>query len=135
MKLVKGLFPTLLMAIHLQAGGRPSPEMLSAMRFVESRNNPLAYNRRENAVGLFQVRQLAVDDINHKFRTTYTLADFYREPRLGEWAVWAYGSKYGARTDADFAMIWNGGPNGRRKKNAQLYWQKIQRRMRESRGH
>lgn len=127
-----GMVAALLLTVSVtQAASlhRPSPELLSAMAHVETRHNPEAYNSREHAVGLFQVRQLAVDDINRKFRTSYTLADFYREPMLGAWAVWAYGSIYNAKTDFEFAVLWNGGPRGRQKKDALLYWQKVKERM------
>lgn len=51
--------------------------LIKAIVEVESNNNPLAYNVRENAVGAFQIRQCRVDHYNQLRGTHYVLEDFY----------------------------------------------------------
>jgi len=91
---------------------------------VESGGDPIAWNPRERAVGIVQIRQLAVNDINHHYGTRYKLGDFY-DVDLSRWAVGAYARIHKARTPEQIARTWNGGPQWRKKKATVVYWQKV----------
>ena len=55
-------------------------EFVSAVIMVESTNNPKAYNKRENAVGILQIRPIMVREVNRVLKMNnssdrYTLID------------------------------------------------------------
>lgn len=104
--------------------------LLVAVMMVESGGNPDAYNESENAVGAYQIRELAVKDINRHYGTDYELEDFYN-PILSRWAFLHYGRMYGAKTSEEYARIWNGGPNGNQKSSTKKYWKKVQHHLKE----
>ena len=105
--------------------------LLAAMCAVESGNNPEAYNAKENAVGILQIRELAVRDINREFGTEYELDDFYN-PVLSRWAVLQYGKMWGADCPESFARTWNGGPKGMKKESTIEYWHRVKAIFREN---
>jgi len=104
--------------------------LLAAVAMVESSNNPLAYNPDEGAVGAYQIRQLAVTDLNRLWKANYKLEDFY-DANLSMHAFMGYGHMYGAKTAEEYCRIWNGGPKGMKKKATEKYWHKVQKAMRE----
>jgi len=103
--------------------------LLSAVAMVESSNDPLKNNSKENAVGLLQIRRLAMIDLNQHYGTNYALADFYN-PKLARWAFVHYTSLYGAATFEDRCRCWNSGSKWKRKKHlTDGYWRKVQREL------
>ena len=105
-----------------------------AVAFVESRGDPRAVNRRENAVGIVQIRPILVRDCNRIMgREKYTLAD-----RLGveqSWQMFRLYSRYYAPrgTPEIWARNWNGGPTGWKKPATVGYWQKVKAQMERQR--
>jgi hypothetical protein len=114
--------------------------LLLAIATVESDNNPLAINEDEQAYGLFQVRQPALDDVNQKLRIQvygFTLNDCL-EPRVAQIVFRTYVSIYATPyrlgrqpTDEDIARIWNGGPMGHRKLTTLPYWEKVKKVLKQ----
>ena len=104
--------------------------LLTAVAMVESGENINAYNQGENAIGLLQIRQPAVDDLNRLWKTSYKLTDFY-DPILAQRAFKSYGKMYGAKTAKEYCVIWNGGPRGCEKKTTETYWVKVQQAIKE----
>jgi len=51
--------------------------LIAAVVWIESRNNPLAYNPREGAVGAFQIRQCRIEHYNRLTGSNYKLTDCY----------------------------------------------------------
>jgi len=102
--------------------------LLCAMAMTESGLDPRAYNHRERAVGMFQIRPAAVVDINRHFGTSYRLWDF-RDSTLSAWAVRAYAHIYGAQTPEAIARTWNGGPDGAGEASTRGYWRKVKQAM------
>jgi len=96
-----------------------------AVAMIESSGNPDAVNQNENAVGIFQIRQCAIDDLNRHYGTDYKLHQFKGNTHLSKWAFIHYGRMYGAESEEEFCRIWNGGPNGMKKKATERYWNKI----------
>lgn len=103
--------------------------LLLAVSEVESGGNSRAINESEQAYGPFQIRRLALIDVNRIWRTDHTLSEFLDHWSLGAQAFIAYGNRYGAETCEEYARIWNGGPRGMSKDATLVYWQKVQRKM------
>ena len=107
--------------------------LVAALQLVESQNRPDAINHKEQAYGILQIRQPALDDVNRQWGTHYRLQDFLGHPAgtaLSVLAFWTYGNLYNARTPEQYARIWNGGPKGARKHKTLRYWGTVRRHMR-----
>ena len=99
--------------------------LVACMSIVESGGHVNAFNRGECAIGVLQIRQQAVADINRHYRMNLTLED-YRNPGLSAWAVLAYAHIYHARKPHDIAVLWNAGPKWRGKRTAaEEYWRRV----------
>ena len=75
--------------------------LLTAVAMVESGENINAYNQGENAIGLLQIRQPAVDDLNRLWKTSYKLTD-------------TDGSDHPRRAGVSGANRWHSHPDYRR---------------------
>ena len=94
---------------------------------IESNNNPNAFNKKENAIGIYQIRPLYFKDAQ-KF-----------DPRLKKYNHWhcfnlwvsqvaviSYLTHYCKTfTLEEMARIHNGGPNGYKKASTLKYWKKF----------
>lgn len=104
---------------------------LLALMIVESGGNPEAVGKA-GEVGILQIRPVVVDDCNRIFGVErwylpdrysidkscamcrHYLEHYATEKRLGRPVTWE-----------DRARIWNGGPNGHKKKSTEVYWAKV----------
>ena len=83
-------------------------EFVSAVIMVESTNNPKAYNKRENAVGILQIRPIMVREVNNvRCCEDMTRLEFYER----------------------VARKWNGGYRGMEKTATIKYWNKIKKEL------
>jgi len=83
-------------------------------------------------VGILQIRQCVVTDINRAYRERYKLQDFAGEDgvELSLWAFYAYAQIYRARTPEQQCKLWNCGPSYKqpgRQQRAARYWKRVQR--------
>ena len=94
---------------------------------------------KNHAYGVLQIRQPCLQDVNQLRGTSYTLADVHRNSSISRWVAVQYlrhwGAVYERRTGKIItpevlSRIWNGGPNGWKRKSTEVYWAKVQRRMR-----
>lgn len=103
-------------------------DLLKAIATVESGNNPSAHNKAEDAVGLYQIRKIYVDDINRilgKPHFSYKNRWSAYKSRL---MVGVYLNHYGrGKTIEQLARIHNGGPRGHEKKATEKYWLKVKK--------
>jgi hypothetical protein len=101
--------------------------LLWAVAMVETHNLPNRINQAEQAYGVLQIRQPALDDLNRKWKTNYKLTAFLGEAgvTLSVRAFIEYGAMYGAKTPEDYVRIWNGGPRGARKRATLAYWRRV----------
>jgi hypothetical protein len=122
-------------------GPVPSPDprleaLWRAICQVESGGNAFGVNRREDAIGIAQIRRMYVDDCNRIVgykRWSYT--DRYC-PQKSREMFDCYVRYYAPKgTLQDWARIHNGGPNGARKSATLGYWQKIRRELARLTGH
>ena len=62
-----------------------------AIAMIESSNNPLAYNEKSGARGLFQIREIALKDYNNYHRNRmYMEADLFEGSVSKEIAIWLF---------------------------------------------
>ena len=100
-------------------GVQPFSGLMYATAMVETMGNTLAYNEFENAVGIFQIRQVRIDDYNRRTGRNYCLEDMY-DPQLSEKVFLYFASLAGPYKFEKIAKAWNGsGPM------TELYWKRI----------
>jgi hypothetical protein len=98
---------------------RPFSGLMYATGMVETMGNTLTYNEFENAVGIFQIRQVRIDDYNRKTGSHYSLADMF-DPKLSEKVYLYFASQFKPHELERIAKAWNGsGPM------TELYWKRI----------
>ena len=107
--------------------------LLSAIMFVESSYDDLAYNAYEDAVGCLQIRKCMVDDVNrilklkklHK-RFTYSCRwSRYKSIEMFD----VYCKHYNLTTSEEIARCWNGGPRGMTNEITVGYWKKVENQL------
>ena len=104
--------------------------LISALIMVESSNNDLAIGDQGRAIGCLQIQKAVVLDVNRITGSNYRWESMTN--RVQARAVCeAYLTHYGkGKTTEEQARIWNGGPQGHKKKTAtQAYWLKVQRNL------
>ena len=105
--------------IYESPGINPFSGLMYATAMVETMGNTLAYNEFENAVGIFQIRQVRIDEYNRRTDANYSLTDMY-DPQLSEKVYLYFASRYGPYNLEKIAKGWNGsGPM------TELYWKRI----------
>jgi hypothetical protein len=108
------------------------PTTLIGIAMVESSLNPSAFNYKEQAHGLYQIRPCVLADIERIYGVRYTTADCYN-PRKAARILDMYTRHYlahgkwpeGMSREEATARIWNGGPNGAAKNATEKYWEKV----------
>ena len=102
-----------------EPGIRPYLKLMYATAMVETMGNTMAYNEFENAVGIFQIRQVRIDDYNRRTGSNFSLAEMY-DPALSEKVFLYFASLYRPHELERIAKAWNGsGPM------TELYWKRI----------
>lgn len=113
---------------------------LSALAKVESNNNPKSYNLKENAIGIYQIRELYFIDAQ-RFNPAlkkYNHKDCF-DPEVSRLVVTAYLSHYESMSVSvndwgSLAKCHNGGLNWRKKTgqakiNLDKYWLKVKNHL------
>jgi len=123
----------ILWIILLLAGicrGEVLDELLNAIAVIESSNNPTAYNKAEDAAGLYQIRPIYLADVNRILGCDrYSLADRF-DPEKSSEIVTVYLNHYGRDKNVEtLARIHNGGPKGHKKESTKPYWQKVKEKL------
>jgi hypothetical protein len=107
-----------------------SNTLVDAVIYVESRNNPYAWNKREDACGVLQIRPIMINDVNRILKQNqYTLNDRWSKTKSIEIfnIIKEHYSPNG--TPERIARIWNGGPNGYKKQQTLAYWHKVKQQL------
>ena len=98
---------------------RPFSDLMYATAMVETMGNALAYNEFENAVGIYQIRQIRIDEYNRRTGSNYTLSDMF-DSELSAKVYLYFASLAGPYNLERIARAWNGsGPM------TELYWKRI----------
>ena len=105
--------------------------LLPALERVESSGNPTAIGDGGKALGILQIWDVVIIDVNRAKGTSYVHADAF-DPAKARAICRAYLSIYCTErrlgrkpTMEDAARIWNGGPNGHKKAATKKYWHKV----------
>ena len=122
-------------AVTASAAPLDLDRLIPALEQVESAGNPAAVGDNGRALGILQIWDVVVADVNRAKGTSYTHADAL-DPVKARAICRAYLSIYCTAkrlgrqpTMEDAARIWNGGPNGHRKAATVKYWQKVARAL------
>ena len=103
--------------------------LLNAVMAVESNFDTLAYNSKENAAGVLQIRPIMVREVNRLLgEDKYTLKDRWNKAKSIEMFNVIRSHLKGA-TDEMIARNWNGGWNGHKKQNTLRYWNKVKKQF------
>jgi hypothetical protein len=102
-------------------------KLISAMIMVESGGNPNAFNIKENAAGVLQIRPIMVAELN-RLGIEFSLDDRYSRTKSVEaFEKWVKLKNY---TNPEvIARKWNGGPSGHLKPTTFNYWIKVSNLM------
>ena len=121
------------------SSAEPSDTLIQALIKVESKCNDGALgdiHLKQKAHGCLQIRQPVCDDVNRRFGTACRAEDCLGNRELSIWLCKKYTSMYATAerigrvpTDEDVARIWNGGPNGYRRKSTEAYWAKVKKSL------
>jgi len=105
--------------------------LIPALEKVESNGNPDAIGDGGKALGILQIWEVVIIDVNRAKGTSYVHADAF-DPVKARAICKAYLSIYCTErrlgrqpTMEDAARIWNGGPNGFKKAATEKYWHKV----------
>lgn len=108
--------------------------LIAAITVVESNGNDLALNKKEQAWGSMQIRQMVLTDVNKAYKTNYQLNQMKNRSASHE-VFKKYIKLYKADTTPEAASkCWNGGPRWRNKtglarKNLDNYWNRVRKQM------
>jgi hypothetical protein len=107
--------------IHESSGIKPFSVLMYATAMVETMGNTLAYNEKENAVGIFQIRQVRVDEYNRLTGSNFVLKDMF-DYTNSEKVFLYFASRTGPYNFERIAKRWNGsGPR------TEMYWKRIKK--------
>ena len=105
--------------------------LLNAVMAVESNFDTLAYNEKENAAGVLQIRPIMVREVNRLLgEDKYTLKDRWSKAKSIEMFNVIRSHLKGA-TDEQIARTWNGGCNGHKKQSTLKYWKKVKQQFKK----
>ena len=94
---------------------------------VESNFDTMAYNEKENAVGVLQIRPIMVREVNRLLgENKYTLKDRWSKAKSIEMFNVIRLHLKGA-SDEQIARTWNGGYNGKNIPQTMQYWNKVKK--------
>ena len=119
--------------------------LILALAMVESSFNPSAVGDNGDAVGLLQIHECVIQDVNRVYGTSYSLDDRLN-PQTSVAICTRYIAHWGQHytkltgkplTQEVCAKIWNGGPFAWRKQGAvadrlDLYWSKVRKAINEN---
>lgn len=114
-------------------------DIYHAIAVVESGLDTMAIGDGGDAVGMYQIHKIYVDDVNRIANTSYTYNDrFNKEKSLEMVKIYlnhyskVYKNKTGKEaTNEVKARIHNGGPDGWSKKSTERYWKKVKKYLQE----
>ena len=117
--------------IELKPIVRDLGDLVRAMVWVESKGDPNAFAKREDAAGVLQIRPIMVNEVNrilniNKDDRFYTLNDRWNEEKSIEMFYVFVDYYHKDSSYEEIARCWNGGPKGLQKKQTKRYWKKVQ---------
>lgn len=93
---------------------------------IESSNNPKAFNKKENAAGIIQIRPIMLKEINSLFGyEKYSLEDRWDVDKSFEMFKLFQVTFNPSLSFEIGSRMWNGGRQGHTKESTLIYWHKI----------
>ena len=132
---MKKLIAIAMLVLASAINAQVSDHLLNAMIMQESAGNNHAIGDNGIGVGCLQIHPCVVDEVNAKFKPTYSYKDRFDRKLSKEickkyLSIWATKKRLGrAPTNEDYARIWNGGPNGWKKTATKGYWNRLKVRL------
>jgi len=101
--------------------------LIAAIIQVESGNDTLAYNSKEDAVGCLQIRPIMVREVNRLLgKDSFKLKDRWSKAKSINMFNVLRSHLKGA-SDEQIARTWNGGYNGHNIPQTLQYWNKVKK--------
>jgi hypothetical protein len=102
----------------------PYIKVRNAIGIFETRSDTLAFNPLENAAGIYQIRQIRLDDYYVRTGKKYSLIDCFR-PQIANEIYIYYASQYNPWEVEKICREWNGGAYGMKIKATKEYYSKV----------
>lgn len=100
---------------------KPFEAIWQAVCIVESNNNPMAYNQKEQATGVAQIRPIRLNDYNKRTGKNYKLKDCYDITISKEIFMYYCTNPHNM---AKICKSWNGSGV-----KTEIYWQKVKKAL------
>lgn len=126
------IYPTIAFAYELE-DLYEIEDLIGAMSWVESRDNPNVYNKEENAVGLLQIRPIMIREVNRLLEIEGSSTRYTHEHAWDKNCSieiinnWIRLNKY--YSFEKIARNWNGGYKGIYKTSTIVYWRKVRKAL------
>jgi len=106
--------------------------IIAAIIHQESNGDPKAFNKKEQAVGILQIRPIMVEEVNRLIKNNkYSLSDRWNEDKSLAMFI-DYNNIVNPNWDPEqAARKWNGGINGMSKPTTLEYWLKLEKNINE----
>ena len=114
-----------------------SNQLLVAIAYVESELNPTAYLKREDAVGILQIRPIMVKDVNRILKLNGDTNRFNMKDRwdisksIDIFNIYTNFYSKSLSNVENIARRWNGGPTGHHKSSTIHYWKQVKLALQE----
>jgi hypothetical protein len=102
---------------------QPYEKLIQAIATVETKGDTLAYNPVEEAVGIFQIRPIRLEDYNKRTGSHYTMKDLYSY-KISRKIFLYYASMAGPNEEEKVARSWNGSGV-----KTYYYWQRVKKHL------
>ena len=112
--------------------------LIDALISVESGGRADAVGDKGKALGVLQIWDVVVKDVNKSYGTTYVHKDAFNPVKARQICeqylkIYVRKSRIGSMDSYEAAArIWNGGPNGHRKAATLGYWAKVHKALKLS---
>jgi hypothetical protein len=97
----------------------PYSQLMWAIGFVETMNDTLAFNPKEEATGIFQIRPIRLQDYNRRTGKNYKMKDLF-DYEVSEKIFLYYADQLGPYNLEQIARNWNGSGH-----MTTYYWNRI----------
>lgn len=108
-------------------------ELIEAIAWVETRNNPDEFNPKENAIGYLQIRPIRVDEINRLLALEGSTKRYTHEQAWDkECSIEMFKEDVrlnNLKSPEKIARNWNGGPRGYKKSSTLKYWNLVKSKL------
>ena len=101
----------------------PIKRIWDAICFIESSNNPKAYNRVERATGIVQIRPIRLRDFNQQTGKHYKINEMFDPVKSKEIFIF-YANKYNPYDYEGISREWNG-----KYGHTDKYWKRVKNEL------